>query len=299
MPPMPAPAPAYANVAFFRIPDFAARPVSEQAMLKTALEAHAQAAIAGLPAGERIVLDAEDGLALVLFGPPGRALDVTQAVHAQGEGAAMHAGLNFGPLALSSRGSDARVLGDGLVAAAAAARFASPQRLLVTEEFAKALEAADPQRAHDLASAGEFTDTRVRLHSFFTPDLERGRGRRRRSLVLAAVGVIGILALGALGRDFYRKANPALVKFQVKPRGDIFVDGAFKGRSPPINDLEIVPGRHVVQVKSAGQPPLELTLDLQPGEQVTITHTFGRPQAAGSRSQPQGLWRDLKKKLGW
>jgi len=287
-----APTPAYANVAFFRIPDFGARPVSEQALAKNALETRAKAALAGFPAGDRVVLDAEDGLALVLFGDPARALDVAQALHGDGQPGALHAGLNHGPLALSSRGTDARVFGDGLVAAAAAARFASPQRILVTQDFAKALEASDPARAADLASAGEFTDTRVRLHSFFTPDAARGRSRRRRTLAVAVAGVVAILALGMAGRDVWRKANPAIVKLEIRPRGDVFIDGAFKGRTPPVTEIEVPPGRHLVQVKSPGQPTLELTLELAAGERLTISHTFGRNQ------QP-GLWRDLKKRFGF
>lgn len=293
MPPMTAaPTPAYANVAFFRIPDFGARQVSDQASAKNALERRVKEALEGFPPGDRVVLDAEDGLALVLFGDPARALEVAQALHGDGQGGALHAGLNHGPLALSSRGSDARVFGDGLVAAAAAARFASPQRILVTQDFAKALEASDPARAADLASAGEFTDTRVRLHSFFTPDAARGRARRRRTIAVAVAGVVAILALGLAGREVYRKANPAIVKLEIRPRGDVYVDGAFKGRTPPLTEMEIPPGKHLVQVKSAGQRTLELNLDLAAGERLTISHTFGRNQ------QP-GLWRDLRKRFGF
>ena len=168
---MSAPAtPTSANVAFLRIPQFATLPVSEQASLKERLEGRARSAIAGLAPDERAMLDADDGLAIVLFCEPARALDIAQALHGSAPEAPLQAGLNYGPLALTSRGGDARVFGDGLSAAAAAARFASPERLLVTHDFAKALRSRDPARAADLATAGDFTDTRVRLHSFYTPD---------------------------------------------------------------------------------------------------------------------------------
>jgi hypothetical protein len=76
--------PTYANVVFLRLPGFAALPVVEQAGAKERLEARARRAIAPLAADERIVLDADDGLALVVFGEPERALDVAHGVTAEG-----------------------------------------------------------------------------------------------------------------------------------------------------------------------------------------------------------------------
>lgn len=291
MPAASNPNPVYANVAYFRIPGFDARSVAEQAASKEALEARLREAMSWVPAQDRVVLDAEEGAALVLFGDPGRALDVVQAVHAKEP---IHAGLNYGPLALSSRGVDAKVLGDGLVGAAAAARFADPSRLLVTHDFAKALEATTPERASELEGAGEFTDTRVRLHTFFTPDPARAAARRRRVLFGAAAGVAAILIGGVIGREAYRRLfppSPATVKLQIKPRGEIFVDGVSRGRTPPVTEIQVAPGRRTLQVRSAGHPPLEVPLDLQPGEQVTITHTFG------SGSKPS-FWRELKRRFG-
>ena len=288
--------PVYANVAFLRIPQFTTRPVAEQAALKEKLETRTRAAIDSLPEGERAVLDAEDGLALVLFGDPASALDIAQALHAGAGDSPLQAGLNYGPLALTSRGSDARVFGDGLSAAAAAARFASPEKLLVTGDFAKALQSRHPARAAALAMAGDFTDTRVRLHSFYTPDAALGSIYRRRMLAYGVGGVAGILMLGVAGREAQKRLFPplpAVIKLSVKPRGEIFVDGVSKGHAPPLQEIEVPAGKRVVQLRNPGYPPLEVTLDLKPGERTTIAHTFTRPV------QPKpDFWRDLKKKFG-
>ncbi len=289
--PSPIPNPVYANVAYFRIPDFDARPVGEQASLKESLEARLREAMSWVAPQDRIVLDADEGAALVLFGDPARALDVAQGVHAREP---IHAGLNYGPLALSSRGTDARVFGDGLVGAAAAARFAATEKLLVTHDFAKALEATSPERAIELEAAGEFTDTRVRLHSFFTPDPRRGTARRRKLVLGAVGGVVAILFAGVILREGYRRLvppTPATVKLQIKPRGEIFVDGVSRGRTPPLTEIQVPPGKRVIQIRSAGHPPLDIPLDLRPGEQVTLAHTFG------SGAKP-GFWRELKRKFG-
>jgi len=289
--------PVYANVAFLRIPQFSTRPVGEQAALKERLETRAKLALESLPADERAVLDAEDGLALVLFCDAARALDVTQVLHAASSDSPLQAGLSYGPLAMTSRGSEGRIFGDGLAAAAAAAKFASPEKILVTAEFVKALQHTHPARAAALAVAGDFTDTRVRLHSFYTPDAKLGSLYRRRMLAYGVGGVAGILLLGAAAREAYKRffpPLPAVIRLTVKPRGEIFVDGVSRGYSPPLQEIEVAAGKRLVQVRNAGYPPLEITLDLKPGERTTVAHTFTRPPP-----QPRpDFWRDLKKKFG-
>ncbi|MGZ5031817.1 MAG: hypothetical protein ACXWAC_01350 [Usitatibacter sp.] len=291
--------PLHAFVAFLRIPQFESRSAAEQAALKEKLETRTKAAIAAVPAAERLVLDAEDGLAIVLFGNASRALDVTQAIHRHDSASALQVGLNYGPLALTSRGSDSRVFGDGLSAASAAARFASPEKLLVTANFAKALQAASPGRAVELANAGEFTDTRVRMHAFFTPDAHRHVMRQRRFALSTVGGIVVILLLGVLGRDIYQplfQSRPAFVKLDVKPRGQVIVDGLIRGRVPPLTEVEVAPGKHRVQIRNPGSPTLDVTLDLKPGQHMTLTHTFVRtPEAPKPKTD---LWRDLKKRFG-
>lgn len=293
----PNPNPVYASVAIARIPQFQERTVVEQAALKEALEVHARTVIAPLEAHERAVLDVDDGLALVLFGEPARALDVAQALQRSPEEAPLQVGLNFGPLALSSRAADAYVLGDGLNAASAASRFAAPRQLLVTQDFAHALDARDPARAEGLAPAGDFTDTRVRLHSLYTPDATKRKARWRRAAALGVGGVVAILLLGVVARyvgHLLFEPEPAVVTLAVKPRGEVSVDGMHQGRTPPLTRLELKPGRHVVIVRHAGYPPLELAVDLKPGERMTISHSFTAPRGEPKRD----FWRDLKRRFG-
>ena len=244
-----------------------------------------------MPAADRVVLDADEGAAVVLFGEPERALEVAQAVHAKG---AVHAGLNYGPLALSSRGNDARVFGDGLVGAAAAARFATPAKLLLTQDFAKALDATAPERAAELETAGEFTDTRVRLHSFYTPDARRKRASRRKLVFTALGGVAAILFAGVLVREGIHRffpPPPAVVKLLVKPRGDVYVDGVMKGRTPPLTEIQVPAGKHLIEIRSQGFATLRMPIDVDAGEQMTLTHNFT------SGAKPS-FWRDFKRRFG-
>ena len=293
------PAPVAANVVFLRIARFDALGVAEQAALKMRLEQRVRLAIAALPPGDRIVLDAENGVALVQFGDPARALDLALALRDPDGEDWVQAGINHGPLAVTERGGDARAFGDGVAAAAAAARFAPPGQLFVTSGFAAALEATRPDRAAELAPAGEFTDTRVRLHAFYTADPARRAARRNRFAAYALAGMLGILVLGGAGREGIRRyfpPRPATVFLDVKPRGFLTVDGISHGRTPPLTQVDLTPGRHNIRITHEKQPPLELWVELAPGEQMTVTHTFGRdtPRDAGGT-----LWRDLKRRFGF
>ena len=288
--------PAYASVAFLRIPGFESLSVTEQAAHKEHLEGRVRAQLAQVNPAERIVLDAEDAVAVVFFGAPGRALDATLAMHARPAELPVQAGLGYGPLALTSKGPDRRVFGDGLSQAASAARFATHGKVLVTKSFARSLEANTPERAAELLPAGEFTDTHVRVHAFYTPDAHQRVLRRRKLAVFALGGTILILLLGVLGRDIYQplfQSRPAIVKLEIKPRGEVFVDGNSVGRIPPLTQLEVAPGKHRVTVRSPGVKPYEANLDLQPGQRITLTHTFPQPAPA----KPD-RWRDLKKRFG-
>ncbi|MEP7261597.1 MAG: PEGA domain-containing protein [Usitatibacter sp.] len=290
----PAPRPVHASVAYLRIGQFEVLTVAEQAARKQRLEEGARRVLATVPESERIVLDAEDGLAVVLFGETSRAMDVTLSLHRDaGEGA--QAGLNFGPLALSSQANDARVFGDGLAQAAAAARFAEGNKLLATESFTRALQGSAPDRAVELVAAGEFTDTRVRMHAFYSPDAKRRGARRRRMLTFAVGGAALILLLGVAARSIYQpmmQLRQAIVILDVKPRGEVFVDGNSVGRIPPLTQIEVAPGKHRITIRSAGVRPYETTLELAPGQRFTITHVFPLP------AQKPDFWRDLRRRFG-
>lgn len=293
------PAPVAASVAFLRLVGFDGLPVAGQASRKSRLEERVRLAIAAMPADERIVLDAGDGLALVHFGEPVRALALAEELCGPPGDTSVQAGLNHGPLAVTGRDVDARVFGDGIAAAAAAARFAPPGRLFVTSGFAAALESTRPDRAAELAPAGEYTDTRVRLHAFYTRDPARRATRRHRMAAYALSGILGILVLGVAGREAIRTffpPRPATVFLEVKPRGFVTVDGISHGRTPPLASLDLPPGRHRIRVTAERQPPLEVSMDLAPGEQVTLTHTFGKDSAPASSGT---FWRDLKRRLGF
>ena len=98
------PASLVASVVFLRIQDFARRPASEQARLRAQLEAVIAVTAADLDPGRRIVLEASDGVAIVLLADPVGALRLAQrALTASAAGLPLSAGLNHGALPSSGR----------------------------------------------------------------------------------------------------------------------------------------------------------------------------------------------------
>jgi hypothetical protein len=91
--------------------------------------------------------------------------------------------------------------------------------------------------------------------------------------------------------------QPAFVTLAIQPRGDVYVDGVSRGRTPPLTRVSLEPGRHVLTVRHPGFAPLELTVDVKAGEEMRVAHRFG--SAARARTQPRGgFWSELRRKLG-
>lgn len=307
-------APSLASVVFVRIDGFARQSVAEQMQHKTALEALLKDMHGALDADQGIVLDAPDGQALVVLNNPGAALQVAARALSASGGKSFRIGLNHGPVRrANAKGQAATLIGDGLLAACTAAGFAPPDRLFVTQSFRKALALIAPQRAQGLVAAGMFTDTMVRSHEMFVYEPQATGRRRRNLLLIGAFCVAAILAAGYGARlwrlEQIRLAQPAIVLLDIKPYGDISVDGVVKGRSPPMTQIELKAGPHSIEARFGGQPVLSRELDLQPGQTVTITHQFyvapkpvpkPAPKAAApapARQEP-GFWERLKKSLG-
>jgi len=52
------------------------------------------------------------------------------------------------------------------------------------------------------------------------------------------------------------------------------VDGNKKGVSPPLNSVQVAPGKHQIEIRNTSFPPYQQTVDLKPGELLKIKHKF-------------------------
>lgn len=295
--------PGHVSVIVLKLQEFTRKPVSDQTRLKAQIEALVALAIQLLPAADRIVLDAPDGVAVVVLGTPKDALDLAERAQAAAADLPVCIGVNHGPVrpaADAFRGFG--LVGDGLAAGMTLANVSTPGRILVSRPFHEALQAYAPGRAVDLSSAGAFTDPSVRTYELFTLDRKAAPARRRRLMALGSLSVIGILGLGFAARGIRHAilpTEPGVLEFKITPRGDVFIDGVLKGKTPPLQRLEIRPGRHSIEVRNSPYPPLRLEVNIASAEEMRITHSFTSPSGADERKSVREHLRDLRRQLGF
>lgn len=300
---------AIVSVVVMRIAEFIRKPVAEQARLKERLDALVTFAIRPLPVGARVVLDAPEGVAIVLLGGPGVALELAKRAQFVAEGLRLYIGVNHGPVmsALDSlRGPG--LVGDGLTAAVTLSNAAKPGHFVTSRAFREALKASDPRRVEELGPAGTYTDAQLRAHELFALDWRPGFVRGLRLLALGALTVAAIVAMGFAAR-FTRQAleppppppppKPALIHLEIKPRGDVYIDGVLRGTSPPLKEIEIDPGPHIIEVRNKPSPPLRLELTVGSGDEMTIRHSFVTPKppvkSAPPKKKPEAKKPEAKK----
>ncbi|OGA13425.1 MAG: hypothetical protein A3G25_19075 [Betaproteobacteria bacterium RIFCSPLOWO2_12_FULL_63_13] len=67
---------------------------------------------------------------------------------------------------------------------------------------------------------------------------------------------------------------PASLRLAIIPWGEVFVDGQSQGVSPPVKQITVTPGKHLIVVRNTSLPQHTQQVDLKPGEQFTIRHRF-------------------------
>jgi len=191
----------FASVAFLKIHDFGRRPVVEQARLRAQLEAVVAVTLPALEESGRVVLDAADGIALVVLGDARGTLRIAERTLAAGvAGLPLAIGITHGAVRQSGNGSAEGLLGDGIAVAAAIAELAGPQKLLLTREFRQALADAAPGAEAAVAAAGTHTDASLRAHELYKPDPRAARSRSRRYAAASALAVLAFLGAGVAYR---------------------------------------------------------------------------------------------------
>ena len=69
-------------------------------------------------------------------------------------------------------------------------------------------------------------------------------------------------------------STPATLSFGIAPWGEVYVDGKKEGVAPPLNIVQVAPGKHEIEIKNTSFSPHQQTVDLKPGEQLKIRHKF-------------------------
>lgn len=211
------PASPYASVVFLKLQDFARRSATEQTRLRAQLQAVVAVAAADIRPASRAMLDAADGMAIVVLDDPRGALRLAErALTATAVGLPLSAGLNHGALQLAGRKGGEGMTGDGIAVAAAVAAFAPAARVLASRAFRNALAEAHPGSEAALAPAGTLTDPGLRTHELFKPDDKAPARRSVRYSAAAAVLAVALIGGGMAWRNSNGSQQPLVDAMMAK-----------------------------------------------------------------------------------
>ena len=68
--------------------------------------------------------------------------------------------------------------------------------------------------------------------------------------------------------------EPAMISLAISPWGQVYVNGKMRGVSPPLQELELPPGRHRIEVRNNGSATHVVSVNAKPGERLRIKHKF-------------------------
>jgi hypothetical protein len=105
-----------------------------------------------------------------------------------------------------------------------------------------------------------------------------------------------------------------VVALAIEPWGEVVIDGVSRGRTPPLNRVEVAPGRHTIEIRHPQQQPVAMQVALEPGEEFALRYSFATPAAAPpvvqrkppkpapAQEQPskvRRMWNDFRKQAGF
>ena len=69
-------------------------------------------------------------------------------------------------------------------------------------------------------------------------------------------------------------AATALITLAIAPWGEIYIDGDRVGVSPPVNEVEVAPGKRKIEIKNGAFPVYSQTVEVKADQKVRIKHKF-------------------------
>ncbi|HET8870255.1 MAG TPA: PEGA domain-containing protein, partial [Aquabacterium sp.] len=70
------------------------------------------------------------------------------------------------------------------------------------------------------------------------------------------------------------EAPTGKVTLAVSPWGEVTVDGRHMGVTPPLTQLNLTPGKHVIAIRNGDAPPYRKTVTVKSGRTYAVEHQF-------------------------
>src|SRR3954471_6341818 len=156
------------SVLFLDIAGYSRLGVTDQIKLKQTFNDVLSAALVGLDARERVVIDTGDGAAVAFLGDPERALFAALEVFDKVGALPVRMGINMGPVHVSRDiNGQENVIGDGINVAQRIMSFAQAGQLFVSRTFYDTVQLLSREYATMFQAVGGRTDKHARTHEVF------------------------------------------------------------------------------------------------------------------------------------
>jgi len=81
------------------------------------------------------------------------------------------------------------------------------------------------------------------------------------------------------------------LSFTITPWGEVYVDGAHVGTTPPLDEIPVGAGRHRIEVRHPDFPAYARTVEVRPGGRVIIKHWFQPREQPNPLDRLKRLWK--------
>lgn len=122
------------------------------------------------------------------------------------------------------------------------------------------------------------SDTNKADASLPAPAVEATRQADKGSDVTIAAVLPGTAPTVSPSVDANKQESTTVVKgavtLDIKPWGNVSVNGAVVGPSPPLKRLPLAPGTYTIEIQNPAGPTVSRSVEVMPGKSVSIRHSF-------------------------
>jgi hypothetical protein len=142
----------------------------------------------------------------------------------------------------------------------------------------------DAPQAHSGVVAEPPVDNKVQLHldtKVPTPPAvsaqkKENRPEKHKAPVLTEKKVQGVNQSSRVRTLVETTGAPAVLNLVIVPWGEVYLDGRMQGVSPPLLEMQVVAGKHVIKIRNTSFPEFTQVLVVKSGEKIKIRYSFAK-----------------------
>jgi hypothetical protein len=105
---------------------------------------------------------------------------------------------------------------------------------------------------------------------------KESKPEKRKAPVLAEKKVQGVNQSSRVRTLVETTGAPAVLNLVIVPWGEVYLDGRMQGVSPPLLEMQVVAGKHVIKIRNTSFPEFTQVLVVKSGEKIKIRYSFAK-----------------------